>query len=82
MKHQNSSARYAALALFVITILAGACSKPAQEESAADSSSQAAVLATMKRATTFMREQVATNGGYVWACLLYTSDAADEYQRV
>ena len=43
----------------------------AQTRSAAPS--RAEILSAMKRATTFMVERVSTNGGYVWACLLYTS---------
>jgi PelA/Pel-15E family pectate lyase len=68
VKHRILSTRSAALALIATTIFATACSKPPSADSiATEASTQDTVLSTMKRAAKFMREQVATNGGYVWS---------------
>ena len=42
---------------------------PAQARSAAAQPDRAQIEATMKRATRFMVEKVATNGGYLWSYL-------------
>ena len=53
--------RRAASLLVASAMLAAGCSKPPPADLQED------VLATMKRATAFMRENAAVNGGYVWA---------------
>lgn len=52
-------------------ILAVGCSKQPNTENIQDE-----ILSTMKRATTFMRENAAVNGGYVWA---YAADLSQRW---
>lgn len=60
----SSLVRNAAVA--VVVVLALGASMVAKQSAAPD---RAAVLATMKRATTFMMDKVAYKGGYVWSYL-------------
>lgn len=59
-------------------ILAAACSKlPSGTPDAGDAAdTQHEILSTMKRATIFMRESCAVNGGYVWA---YAADLSQRW---
>ena len=66
------------LVLAASTIIASACSKPPSDSSDVASATdlQQDILATMKRATSFMREKAAVNGGYVWA---YAADLSTRW---
>ncbi|MGB5687967.1 MAG: pectate lyase [Woeseiaceae bacterium] len=72
MTPRTLTTRRTLLLLIAGTFFTAACSKsPPAETVASVSSPQDSILATMKRATAFMRDQVATQGGYVWA---YSTD--------
>jgi PelA/Pel-15E family pectate lyase len=64
--------------LAAAAILLSACSKAPPSEAGARETAklQQDILATMKRATTFMREKVAVNGGYVWS---YSADLSSRW---
>lgn len=61
-----------------VAALVTACSKTPSEEStvAGPGIEQPSVLETMKRATAFMRENAAVNGGYVWS---YSADLSTRW---
>lgn len=64
--------------LAAIAMLAAACSKepPTHAAMTASTDGQQDILSTMKRATTFMRDNAAVNGGYVWA---YAADLSTRW---
>lgn len=66
------------LVLAASAIIASACSKPPSDSSdvAGATDLQQDILTTMKRATSFMREKAAVNGGYVWA---YAADLSTRW---
>lgn len=71
-------ARHFALSLLAATTILTACTKaPAPDQNTLPAAApQAEILDAMKRATTFMRENVATNGGYVWS---YSADLSKQW---
>jgi PelA/Pel-15E family pectate lyase len=75
---QYSIIRRAILVFAASAFLLGACSKTqqAEDDAAAADNLQKDVIATMKHATTFMREKVAVNGGYVWS---YSADLSTRW---
>lgn len=78
MISRSSVIRKTVAILAAAAILLSACSKAPPSEAGARESSklQQDILATMKRATTFMREKVAVNGGYVWS---YSADRSSRW---
>lgn len=66
--------------LTVTAVLVSACSQAPQPGPAATdtgaSGQRTAIVATMKRATAFMRENAAVNGGYVWS---YSADLSKRW---
>ena len=72
VKKSKSLARLLVFAFAMAANVIVACSPSPDNSDAAKSAIRPeVVLETMKRATTFMREKVAFNGGYVWS---YSSD--------
>lgn len=77
MKAATHVARHAVL-LLLTTVFAAACSEapPDTVDTGAAADPQQDIVATMKRATAFMRENAAVNGGYVWA---YSADLSTRW---
>ena len=70
--------RYITLSLLAAATMLAACTKtPAPDpESPQTADPRQEILATMKQATNFMRENAATNGGYVWS---YSADLSKRW---
>ncbi len=66
------------LLLLASTVIVAACSRSSHDDSIVAESTdlQQDVLSTMMRATTFMREKAAVNGGYVWS---YAADLSSRW---
>lgn len=70
MKSANLATRRIGCLLAAIAMLTAACSKTPPADPQQD------ILSAMKRATTFMRDNAAVNGGYVWA---YSDDLSTRW---
>ena len=68
-KSVSGALRGVVAALLAVALVAPAAAAPSRTPSAPATPSRAKMLETMKRATRFMVEKVALNGGYVWSYL-------------